>query len=93
MDAIFRALANPSRRRLLDRLYQRDGQTLTEMCAVLDISRIGVMQHLRVLREAGLVHSQRDGKAVLYRLAPEVAKAADGNAINLGCCRISFDEK
>jgi ArsR family transcriptional regulator len=47
--------------------------------------------HLRVLREAGLVHSQRDGKCVLYRLAPKVEGARRGKAIDLGCCLISFD--
>jgi ArsR family transcriptional regulator, nickel/cobalt-responsive transcriptional repressor len=46
--------------------------------------------HLRVLREAGLVQSQRDGKAVLYRLSPTVESARRGKAIDLGCCRISF---
>ena len=48
--------------------------------------------HLRVLREAGLVQSERDGKNVLYRLAPSVEGARRGKAINLGCCLISFDE-
>jgi len=47
--------------------------------------------HLRVLREAGLVLAERDGKAVLYSLAPEFQGSRSGQAINLGCCLISFD--
>jgi ArsR family transcriptional regulator len=47
--------------------------------------------HLKVLREAGLVLSERDGKAVTYRLAPEMESARSGKAINLGCCLISFE--
>lgn len=58
--------------------------------------RLGVEQsllshHLKVLREAGLVVSQRTGKAVLYRLAPEVEGARSGKAIHLGCCSLSFE--
>ena len=58
--------------------------------------RLGVEQsllshHLKVLREAGLVVSERDGKAVLYRLAPRAEAARSGKAINLGCCLISFE--
>ncbi len=47
--------------------------------------------HLKILREAGLVTSRRDGKAVLYSLAPEFRRATQGDAINLGCCLLSFD--
>ncbi|MEX0717418.1 MAG: metalloregulator ArsR/SmtB family transcription factor [Planctomycetaceae bacterium] len=47
--------------------------------------------HLKVLREAGLVVSQRDGKAVLYRLAPGVGSRRTGKAVDLGCCLISFE--
>ena len=46
--------------------------------------------HLKVLREAGLVESQRDGKAVLYSLAPQFRGSTRGTAIDLGCCRLSF---
>jgi len=48
--------------------------------------------HLKTLREAGLVESERDGKAVLYRLSPDVTSQPGGQAINLGCCLLSFDE-
>lgn len=46
--------------------------------------------HLKVLREAGIVETERDGKLILYRLSPAVESARSGNAINLGCCQISF---
>ena len=56
MDAVFRALADPSRRLLLDRLYERDGQTLGQLCAAMpDMTRFGVMKHLAVLEEAHLI--------------------------------------
>lgn len=47
--------------------------------------------HLKILRDAGLVQSQRDGKAVLYQLSPEVRVKPGGEGINLGCCLLSFD--
>ena len=47
--------------------------------------------HLRILREAGIVKAERDGKAVLYSLAPDVESASAGKAVNLGCCKLSFD--
>lgn len=63
MDAIFRALVDPSRRLLLDRLRADDGQTLTELCGHLPgMTRFGVMKHLRILEEAGLVTTLRLGR-------------------------------
>ncbi len=61
-DAVFRALADPTRRHLLDRLYERDGRTLTELESDLAMTRFGVMKHLRVLEAAGLVVSRRQGR-------------------------------
>ena len=55
MDAVFRALADPTRRGLLDELFTEDGQTLTALESRLPMTRIGVMKHLRVLEEAGLI--------------------------------------
>lgn len=49
--------------------------------------------HLRVLREAGLVECERDGKAVLYRLAPGVRKGSSKQAIDIGCCSLRFDPR
>jgi DNA-binding transcriptional ArsR family regulator len=61
-DLVFKALADPSRRRLLDLLYQRDGRTLTELDSELDMTRFGVMKHLNVLEEAGLITTHRRGR-------------------------------
>jgi len=69
-DATFRALADRSRRRLLDRLHERDGQTLTELCADLDMSRQAVTQHLDVLEAAHLVVTVRRGREKLHFLNP-----------------------
>jgi DNA-binding transcriptional ArsR family regulator len=68
MDVIFKALADPTRRQLLDRLYSRDGQSLGALCNELDMTRFGVMKHLRVLEEAGLVASRRAGRHKLHFL-------------------------
>ena len=62
MDAVFKALADPSRRKLLDRLFRRDGQTLTELCQRVEMTRFGVMKHLRVLEEANLIVPRRAGR-------------------------------
>src|SRR5213078_2462452 len=69
-DRIFRALADPTRRLLLDRLFERDGRTLTELESELEMTRFGVMKHLRVLEEAGLVVSRRAGREKLHFLNP-----------------------
>src|SRR6266516_3651122 len=67
-DRVFRALADPTRRFLLDRLFERDGRTLTELESELEMTRFGVMKHLRVLEEAGLVVSRRSGREKLHFL-------------------------
>src|SRR5437868_14916283 len=69
-DLVFRALADPTRRHLLDRLFERDGRTLTELEEDLDMTRFGVMKHLRVLEEAGLVVSRRAGREKHHFLNP-----------------------
>ena len=69
-DRIFRALADPTRRHLLDRLFERDGRTLTELESELEMTRFGVMKHLRVLEEAGLVLTRRSGREKLHYLNP-----------------------
>jgi uncharacterized protein YndB with AHSA1/START domain/DNA-binding transcriptional ArsR family regulator len=68
MDAAFRALADPSRRRLLDRLNNRNGQTLRELCAGLDMARQSVTKHLAVLEAANLVTTARRGREKLHYL-------------------------
>ena len=66
----FRALADPTRRLLLDRLFERDGRTLTELESELEMTRFGVMKHLRVLEEADLVVTRRSGREKLHFLNP-----------------------
>jgi uncharacterized protein YndB with AHSA1/START domain/DNA-binding transcriptional ArsR family regulator len=70
MDAVFRALADPTRRSLLDELFKNDGQTLSALAQRLPMTRIGVMKHLRVLEEAGLVKTKRRGREKLHFLNP-----------------------
>ena len=69
-DAVFKALADPTRRHLLDRLHDRDGRTLSELESELEMSRFGVMKHLRVLEAAGLVVALRSGREKLHYLNP-----------------------
>jgi DNA-binding transcriptional ArsR family regulator len=69
-DLIFKALADTSRRFLLDLLFDRDGQTLTELESELSMSRFGVMKHLRVLENAGLVVTRKSGREKLHFLNP-----------------------
>ena len=71
MEAVFKALSDPNRRLLLDRLFERDGQTLTELEAELPaMTRFGVMKHLRVLEAAGLVTTRRAGREKFHYLNP-----------------------
>src|ERR1700710_2518844 len=67
-DRVFKALGDTSRRLLLDLLFQRDGQSLSELEGELDMTRFGVMKHLRVLEEAGLVVTRRSGREKLHFL-------------------------
>jgi DNA-binding transcriptional ArsR family regulator len=69
-DRVFKALADASRRFLLDLLFARDGRTLTELESELVMSRFGVAKHLRILEEAGLVVARRSGRAKLHFLNP-----------------------
>ncbi|MCW3023926.1 MAG: putative HTH-type transcriptional regulator YuzN, partial [Conexibacter sp.] len=70
MDEVFKALADPTRRSLLDELFRRDGQTLSELEQRLPMTRFGVMKHLKLLEEAGLVTTQRRGREKLHFLNP-----------------------
>ncbi|MDP2290217.1 MAG: metalloregulator ArsR/SmtB family transcription factor, partial [Actinomycetota bacterium] len=69
-DGIFRALADPTRRQLLDALFRADGQTLHALEAGFTMTRIGVMKHLKVLEDAGLVVTRRRGREKLHFLNP-----------------------
>ena len=70
MDEVFKALADPTRRSLLDELFEQDGQSLSALEARLPMTRFGVMKHLRVLEEAGLVTTRRRGREKLHFLNP-----------------------
>jgi DNA-binding transcriptional ArsR family regulator len=69
-DRVFKALADSTRRHLLDRLFEREGLTLTELESELEMTRFGVMKHLRVLEDAGLVVHRRSGREKLHFLNP-----------------------
>jgi DNA-binding transcriptional ArsR family regulator len=67
-DRVFKALADPTRRHLLDRLFEREGRTLTELESELAMTRFGVMKHLKILEEAGLVITRKQGREKLHFL-------------------------
>ena len=69
-DRVFKALADPTRRFLLDLLFTRDGRTLSELEGELEMTRFGVMKHLKVLEEAGLVVPRKQGREKLHFLNP-----------------------
>ena len=69
-DAVFHALADRSRRQLLDRLQSRNGQTLGELCQGLEMTRQAVAKHLAILEEANLVASERRGREKLHFINP-----------------------
>jgi len=69
-DRVFKALADPTRRFLLDLLFRRDGRTLTELESELSMTRFGVAKHLKVLEEANLVVARRSGREKLHFLNP-----------------------
>lgn len=79
MDEVFKALADPNRRRLLDALNDRDGQSLTELCAGLPIARQSISKHLALLEAAGLVTTARHGRHKLHYVDPApITAIADG---------------
>src|SRR5260370_16764654 len=102
MDAVFRALADPTRRRVLDELFRQDGQTLTALEQRLRMTRFGVMKHLKVLAEANLVVTKRRGREKLHFLNPVpirlvhdrwVSKYAEPWAARLSGLKKSLEEK
>jgi DNA-binding transcriptional ArsR family regulator len=70
MDAVFKALADGSRRALLDRLHAHNGQTLSALCDQMDMSRQAVAKHLAILEEANLVATRREGREKLHFINP-----------------------
>src|SRR5947208_8828666 len=75
MDDVFKALADPTRRSLLDRLFREDGQTLGALQARFRMTRFGVMKHLRQLEDAGLVVTKKQGREKLHFLNPVPIRA------------------
>lgn len=69
-DLLFKALADPSRRKLLDLLHAHDGRTLNDLCEHLEMTRQGVTQHLAVLEQANLIATVRRGREKLHFLNP-----------------------
>lgn len=69
-DLVFKALADPTRRHLLDQLFERDGRALGELDTDAEMTRFGVMKHLKVLQDAGLVTSRKVGRERLHFLNP-----------------------
>ncbi|QNI38397.1 ArsR/SmtB family transcription factor [Edaphobacter albus] len=69
-DLVFRALADPTRRQLLDRLFEQNGQTLNELCAEMEMTRQAVSKHLALLEEANLIVTRKHGRDKLHYLNP-----------------------
>jgi uncharacterized protein YndB with AHSA1/START domain len=102
MDDVFRALADPTRRGLLDELFKQDGQTLTMLEQRLPMTRFGVMKHLRVLEDAGLVVTKKRGREKLHFLNPVpirlvydrwVSKYAEPWAATLSALKLTIEEQ
>jgi ArsR family transcriptional regulator len=84
-----RALADPERLRIVSRL--RDGpRNVSELAALLGAELVNISHHLGVLRNAGVVRDERRGRFVVYRLHPDVFRAADADHLDLGCCRLEI---
>ena len=84
VDAVFAALADPTRRRLLGRLAEQQSATATELAASEPVSRQAIVKHLRSLDEAGLVAPSRTGREVRYALTPEPLEHAVGWMATVG---------
>jgi DNA-binding transcriptional ArsR family regulator len=80
VDKVFRALADPTRRRLLDALFKEDGQTLSALEGRFRMTRFGVMKHLNLLEEAGLVVTKKRGREKLHFLCRSGSSTTGGSA-------------
>lgn len=83
-------LADPTRLSVLETLMNGP-QNVGDLMEQLDVEQSLLSHHLAILRDAGLVAATREGKSMIYQLAETVSDSAAGKAINLGCCKISFD--
>jgi len=96
MDAVFKALADPTRRALLDRLYEKNGQTLSELCEGLEMTRQAVTQHLALLESANLIATVWQGREKLHYLNPVPLQNISDHWISKyerGCLRALLDLK
>lgn len=84
-----KVLADATRLAVVERLFERPAH-VGELVRELGVEQSLLSHHLRCLREAGLVLAERDGKAVLYRVAGGLTRTASGQSIQLGCCELSF---
>ena len=82
-------LADPTRLAVVESLMEKP-KHVNELIRLLSVEQSLLSHHLAILREAGLVEAVRDGKAVLYQLAPGVESATAGKSLDLGCCQLSF---
>jgi ArsR family transcriptional regulator len=89
--SVLKVLADETRLAVVELLINGP-RHVGEMMQELKVEQSLLSHHLRVLRDARLVMAERDGKSMLYRLAPNVESAYHGKAINLGCCLLSFDQ-
>lgn len=87
-----KVLADSTRLAVLEALMEKP-QYVNELMDLLHVEQSLLSHHLAQLRDAGLVEGQRDGKSVLYQLAPGVSRTRRSNAIELGCCQLSFPAK
>ncbi len=87
---LLRALADETRLAVVRQLFQ-GAKHVQEINATLQVEQTLLSHHLKVLREIGIVEAHRDGRCVLYRLSPLVEAKRQGQAIDLGCCRLVFD--
>ena len=87
-----KVLADSTRLAVLEALMEKP-QYVNELMDLLQVEQSLLSHHLAQLRDAGLVAAKRDGKAVLYQLAPGLSRATRGKAIELGCCQLSFPSK
>lgn len=87
---VLKVLADDTRLGVV-RLLMNGPKHVGEMNAELNVESTLFSHHLRVLRDAGIVEGERDGKAVLYRLSPDVESKRRGAALELGCCRLVFE--
>ncbi len=91
---VLRALGDETRLRLLESLLIQD-KCVSDLAQEIRRGQPHVSHHLRILRAAGLVEGQREGKRICYRVSPKIKRALKdhrGQALDFGCCRISFPE-